>query len=879
MKEDEQELIFLDTDHPMVLRYQEGMKKQLRHYLEKLELQIEEKRAIKKDRERHSQELQVDVLKNLKDLSSKKAQLEELTVIAEKAREEHLKVQDKLVKIKTEYDSMKHKKNKLENDVNQKLAELDDLNVKLHYTQKYSEALHGDVKAKKNINQKTRTQRKRAEEQKFQQDLCVEHLTKELERVIEEIKMYEVQITAQLEKKERAKNTSSEAEMLLEDMLLQHKWIRQQWINSLQMMEKTVEKRNAMQEAVSGAMQEVNLLDGEIQRNRKSNNEMQEKNEKLTMELQMAQIQCEAIKRTINKKKDEEEVLLAQYSSYQGSIKQAENTLLHLKKEASAAQSVLNNHRKQLEKESALRLDLEGKIRTQMQQMIIHNRTAKNYQQLFGKLTDTKNEKMCQLLQLENEIAAVENKKIKVARDVDALNITLEDQEKEIAEKTKHNTSCESKICSRNKEIEQNQRTIQNMKNKMAEIAARTGNEDLSPYETKILNLKEQRRELEETMKNHTQLWLTKQETRVRLTLEYEATSKATHKLQIEYTTLQKKKMRLDGLMDIENRELKQLQNKAKALTRSLQKLNIQIDDNGKQRMLLEEKKMMMEMDFLGRIKEAEQAAASIQMKYNRTEEEKENLCNCLMESEWQKLLWERKIQLAKETRSEIKKQNEELQKLKMVVRKKETQLNQQVKEGEKLMKESEALAERWGNIAERRLVLWHTSDKIKHNRKCEMERTHEAQKRNLTKMKKQLSALDESLKELKQKKTLIVEDIEKKKQEVTEHHLKNEAFDSEITKLQDDKERSLVLTEALQNWAKHLKMLRDGTSKPPTNTEAVTAAFSKEVENLHSLYEKVQHICRECPENQEELRRLRIALEAHMTFLTTAQHARHGSC
>lgn len=79
-------------------------------------------------------------------------------------------------------------------------------------------------------------------------------------------------------------------------------------------------------------MQEISLLDGEIQGNRKSNNEMQEKNEKLTVELQMAQIQCEAIKRTINKKKEEEEVLLAQYSSYQGSLKEAENTLLHLKK-------------------------------------------------------------------------------------------------------------------------------------------------------------------------------------------------------------------------------------------------------------------------------------------------------------------------------------------------------------------------------------------------------------------------------------------------------------------------------------------------------------------------------------------------------------------
>lgn len=37
-----------------------------------------------------------------------------------------------------------------------------------------------------------------------------------------------------------------------------------------------------------------------------------------------------------------------------------------------------------------------------------------------------------------------------------------------------------------------------------------------------------------------------------------------------------------------------------------------------------------------------------------------------------QKLWWERKTQLAKETRSELKKQSEELQKLKMEIRKKE---------------------------------------------------------------------------------------------------------------------------------------------------------------------------------------------------------------
>lgn len=53
--------------------------------------------------------------------------------------------------------------------VNQKQAELDDLHLKLHYTQKYIDILHGDVKAKKNINQETRAQKKKAEQEKLQQ--------------------------------------------------------------------------------------------------------------------------------------------------------------------------------------------------------------------------------------------------------------------------------------------------------------------------------------------------------------------------------------------------------------------------------------------------------------------------------------------------------------------------------------------------------------------------------------------------------------------------------------------------------------------------------------------------------------------------------------
>ena len=74
------------------------------------------KKVSRKDRERHLQDLQDDVLKILKDLSSKKARIEELTVTADKARDEHIKVQDQLENTKTEHDFMKHDLDRLKND-------------------------------------------------------------------------------------------------------------------------------------------------------------------------------------------------------------------------------------------------------------------------------------------------------------------------------------------------------------------------------------------------------------------------------------------------------------------------------------------------------------------------------------------------------------------------------------------------------------------------------------------------------------------------------------------------------------------------------------------------------------------------------------------
>lgn len=82
--------------------------------------------------------------------------------------------------------------------------------------------------------------------------------------------------------------------------------------------------------------------------------------------------------------------------------------------EISNHQSKLNDQRKQMEKESSLRLDMEDKIMAHMQHQITHNRAAKYSERLTSSLVALKKERVravlgrslckCNRLQLQVKI-------------------------------------------------------------------------------------------------------------------------------------------------------------------------------------------------------------------------------------------------------------------------------------------------------------------------------------------------------------------------------------------------------------------------------------------------------------------------------------------
>ncbi|KAF0037900.1 hypothetical protein F2P81_010774 [Scophthalmus maximus] len=511
--------------------------------------------------------------------------------------------QDQLEEVKGHHSSTLDKHSKATASVSQLQVELDKLILHLDLTQGVSDDLRSNVKAMKNARCKAGTEKSQAEKQKLKQDLYVERLMKDLERLTQQIAMYEAQTSAQAEETQAAKQAHSEAEMEMESLVMVRRQLLQQWNSSLVGMRRRDEAFCALQEAVRTKEHQVILLDREIEGYKKSTTEEQERNETLTLQLNRFQMDAATSKTLISQKQAQYEALQAHYSTSLRILRETENTLVRLTKESNSHQAVANDQRRQLEKESTVRLELEDKILAHMQEKLTHHKAAKYSQRLTSKTAALKKEKISQLWQLENELVAVGLESSEVSQHLESLALTQEALDEEIAKLNKLLTSNQAKISSFIILIEQKQATIASYNRKISEIAASTGHEDLSPMQIKVEALMAQIEEMAVNIKSDQQLWMKRQGTLVGLTQDIQADRKNMLKLQKEYTVMQQKKIRLESQIEAEHQELTELGKNVKMLGGDLVQLNTLVSKKGQLSQALEQDNVLMEKDFLQRLK------------------------------------------------------------------------------------------------------------------------------------------------------------------------------------------------------------------------------------------------------------------------------------
>ncbi|XP_041838285.1 coiled-coil domain-containing protein 40 [Melanotaenia boesemani] len=862
-EEEEEEFIILDSEHSLIKRFQAAQSALFSKMLERSNLELKEKLGIKKTDASNIQDVGVEMFRIQEQLARVQNKLDNSHQTKAHTEAKHQQTQDHLEATESRHAAVNGQSSQANAEVSRLQAELDKFIQHLLITQGHTEELHSKVKTVNMQRNKLAAEKTRAEEKKLKQDLYVKHLTEEVEKLTQQIAMYEVQTTAQAKETRATKEALSEAEMKMELHLIGDKLLMQQWNSSLLTKTREVEASSTMQE-MHLVQHKVMLLDKEIESCTKSLRHEEDKNETLDGQLQWSETDCATYEKLINQKRTEQEALQADYSTCLRIHHETEQTLAMLTKETEKYQTELKGQRRQMEKQRAARLELEDKIMTHIQQKLIHINAAKYSQKLTAKKATLKDEKMQRLQQVENGIFSMKLEKHKVNEYVNSLVLIQQALDEEVAKYNKLLVAGQARLSSFVHLIKQKQAIIFTCANKISQIVASTGHEDLSPLQIKLQAITAQMEQLATHIKSDKQLWITQQRTIVGLTQDLEANSREMRKLQMDYIGMEQRKIRLHSQTELEERDQAELESNTKNLKRDIVTLGSLISKNKKLSQALVQENAFMETDFLHKIMEAERKSITMEMNLDETQEEKEKLLNCLMEAEQHIMLWERKIQILRETRSLVDSEihQTDIKKLRADIHCMELRISQLKKQQEQLMKESEAAVARRGALLLREETMAQRSHRQK--TKGELQRSNDSLQHKIKLTLKEVAESEQVFRELQKRQVRVSDSLMEAKQQLEELFCISNTLDSEMVNIQDAKERNMAYLITLQDRNKRLQGVHEGTYKPSSSSETVDAALQRQTESMQAVGNIVHCVCEGFPQHQGALRVVSQALAAH---------------
>ncbi|KAG9350054.1 hypothetical protein JZ751_026407 [Albula glossodonta] len=771
-------------------------------------------RAIERAEGTGRQELGVEVYSVQNELARLQANLEDQYDSKLQTAIQRQQAQDQLEGVRCQYQNIVKHTTQQRTCVSQLQTEVDNLALRLFYMQGVNRDLQSDITTLKNASRKALAEKSRAAEQKNMQDLYVERLTQQVERLTEQVGLYNIQTAEQAAETQAAKEALTEAQMEMDSLIVEQKQLLQQWNSSLLGMQRRDEAYTAMQEALRMVRNQVRSLDTEIDGFKKSITEQEEHNERLTVLLNRAQLDCDTSRKLTAHSQAQQETLQAQYSSYMRMQQETEQMLIRVAGDCDVRQGEVDALRKQMEKEDSIRLELEDKIMTKMQEHLTHEQAAKYSSRLIEKMAAHKTDR-----QMKEQHELLSLKEAEISKQITVM--------------------------------ERKQAAITILNKKIEQINANTGHKDLGIKEVRVNKLTKELEEVGAEIKEQKQYWLRQQEELVRLNQERQAQSAALLTLQTQLTILQQTKMRREGEIEIERQDLEEVDRHMKGLMLDLVKLNTLLSKNNQHHEMLEQSNTLMENDFLHRLKEAERESITMQMKLDSIQEEKERLLSLLVETERQIMLWEKKTQLARESQLAVNSEigQGDIRSMKAEIHRMEVRYGQLMKQQGRLLNNMEAMVERRGTI-EMQGKAQGRADR-KQPTHTDFHGILQSLRRKIQDTQKQVKESDNLIEELQETQQSLNSNLREKQQHLNEL----QSASANLTRL-----------IVLQTRAKQLQVVRDGRySCVAASESALEPAKQQLEERLHVISTILHRVCQESPQHEGVLRHLSLTLASRL--------------
>lgn len=324
-----------------------------------------------------------------------------------------------------------------------------------------------------------------------------------------------------------------------------------------------------------------------------------------------------------------------------------------------------------------------------------------------------------QLAQLDNQTArgALTGEGIEAGLVVQKER--LKELEAELADKNHELSHFETDTRQNQLQAERNETQMSLTHRKIADIVdIRTregaGKSEVTPQEIARDKLQEGIQETTKGNAEKQQMWLQRQSELVRINKLAQQQQEETEHVNSKFAVLSQKKYRISREIESNEKELVKLQRNFASLQRDVVKLDTLISENRGVQESLANSNVLMETEFLRKLKDEELVSIKTQTSIEEVVDEKKRMLDDVVDAERQVLQWEKKIQLAEEIKAAIVDPDGEGETAAMQkeIHRMELRLVQLNRQRELLIQEMERAVERRGDINLRQKVASRSKDK-----------------------------------------------------------------------------------------------------------------------------------------------------------------------
>jgi hypothetical protein len=733
--------------------------------------------------------------------------------------------------------------------------ELDGLNVTVNQIDAWNEKVKSEIKVTRRNAYGTEDSMQAAEKAKAKQDEQLDKLSEEIRVTQEQITLYDSQIASQRAQTNSAQSTLKEAQAEMERIVLEKRKFMALWQSSLQGMSARDDALQIAQASVLAQQESLQSLTLSLTGYKSAIKHEQAENEKLSGLQNRIQSEVKFMESQLATIHETRRAYNAKYTIFRQTLERVDSELKMSLAEQRQVKAELDSLHKAHEKLMHEKQEIDDAIMESINDQTTLEKGAQNVWKLTQKLKQQVHEKEIAMGDVQNEIARIQVDALNTGAHNKELASTLEAYEKELKEKIKLIEKYEMEIRQRHDKIEKKQIYIARLNRKYEVLTSNIQEENTGPLEATINNLQKEMASVTKDSSEKQREWIKIQTELVALVADTSAIAEEARELESRETIFSQKRLRSTNTVAQLRKDTKDIGHNIKNMHNDMARLNELIAAQSKLQSDLANENYTFETDYMLKLKSLELKSLEADALLQRLREEKEAIFAEMIEVEKQIMLWEKKIQLERETQEALDPEygQPEIKGMKKEIHRMKLRLAQLKRQQEKMIMEMER------TIAKRETI------KVVNTSSKSSAATTAAQ------LKKKILALKTELQTTNKESRRVVEDIAKQEEQngvlaeelEKQQQVYNTIEDGRVTlaaRLDDaafKKAMSLEATILNQKRAKRYEDAIAGKKSLTLSKEKVISELVREEEKFGQLKEAIHRLQGEQPKHAEWFQRL----------------------